>query len=116
MEFSCQGHTNDFFPINVSFYSKRPYAEILVTYFSFFIFYLEFFKLSYLRKFLFPYFLIFLQVNDVVLVDDGTSVKYAADSNFFTEKYEILWRRYCFGIVWKWQSVRDFASYPSPSR
>ncbi|XP_046447196.1 coatomer subunit delta-like [Daphnia pulex] len=58
MEFSCQGHANDFFPINVNFYSKRSYAEI--------------------------------SVNDVVLVDDGTSVKYAADSNFFTEKYEIL--------------------------
>jgi len=30
MEFSCQGHVNDFFPINVSFYSKRPYADLTV--------------------------------------------------------------------------------------
>ena len=26
-----------------------------------------------------------------MLVDDGSSVKYSADTNFFTEKYEILW-------------------------
>jgi len=58
LEFSCQGHTEDFFPINVAFYSKRPYAD--------------------------------LSVADVVLVDDGSSVKYSADTNFFTEKYEIL--------------------------
>lgn len=31
------------------------------------------------------------KVSDVVLVDDGSSVKYSADTNFFTEKYEILW-------------------------
>ena len=37
MEFSCQGHANDFFPINVSFYSKRPYAEILVRRFIFLV-------------------------------------------------------------------------------
>jgi len=58
MEFSCQGQAEDFFPINVSFYSKRPYAD--------------------------------LTVSDVVLVDDGSSVKYSADTNFFAEKYEIL--------------------------
>lgn len=58
LEFSCQGQAEDFFPINVTFYSKRPYAD--------------------------------LSVGDVVLVDDGSSVKYSADTNFFTEKYEIL--------------------------
>ena len=72
-----------------------------------------YFPRFFLVWFLIPYFLWLFQVNDVVLVDDGTSVKYAADSNFFTEKYEILWRL-CFEIAW--QSVRDFASYPSPSR
>ena len=72
-----------------------------------------YFPRFFLVWFLIPYFLWLFQVNDVVLVDDGTSVKYAADSNFFTEKYEILWRL-CSEIAW--QSVRDFASYPSPSR
>ena len=33
MEFSCQGQAEDFFPINVSFYSKRPYADLSVTQF-----------------------------------------------------------------------------------
>lgn len=30
------------------------------------------------------------QVNDVLLVDDGSSVKHAVDTSFQTEKYEIL--------------------------
>jgi len=58
MEFSCQGHPGDFFPINVSFYSKRPYAD--------------------------------LSINDVMLVDDGSSVKHAVDISVVAEKYEIL--------------------------
>lgn len=36
------------------------------------------------------YSFIFLQVNDVVLVDDGTPVKHAVDVGLQTEKYEIL--------------------------
>lgn len=30
IEFTCQGHANDFFPVNVSFYSKRTFADITV--------------------------------------------------------------------------------------
>ena len=30
MEFSINGHPDDFFPVNVSFVSKRPYSDIEV--------------------------------------------------------------------------------------
>jgi len=81
MEFTCQGHVNDFFPINVSFYSKRSYADLSVSYFL----YLLYHNWQYIYNFSLNF-----QVMDVVQVDDGISVKYAADTNFFTEKYEIL--------------------------
>lgn len=48
MEFSCQGHANDFFPINVNFYSKRSYAEISVRLQSVFI-YSIFLQFSHFR-------------------------------------------------------------------
>ena len=30
MEFSCGGNADDFFPVHVSFYSKKSYSEIRV--------------------------------------------------------------------------------------
>lgn len=30
MEFSCGGNADDFFPVHVSFYSKKTYSEIKV--------------------------------------------------------------------------------------
>ena len=32
MEFSCGGNADDFFPVRVTFYSKKPYSEIKVSF------------------------------------------------------------------------------------
>ncbi|KAH8414696.1 hypothetical protein KR215_000121, partial [Drosophila sulfurigaster] len=59
MEFSCSASIpGDFFPLQVSFVSKTPYAAI--------------------------------SAQDVVQVDNDTSVKYSSETILFVEKYEIV--------------------------
>lgn len=58
MEFSIAGHTNDFFPVAVSFVSKKSFCDI--------------------------------EVEDVVLVDNDSHVKFSSEVVLYVEKYEIV--------------------------
>uniref|UniRef100_A0A0K2TRS3 Coatomer subunit delta n=1 Tax=Lepeophtheirus salmonis TaxID=72036 RepID=A0A0K2TRS3_LEPSM len=58
MEFSANGQPDDFFPVNVSFYSKKLFSGI--------------------------------EVEDVIFVQDGGSVKHSVESILTTDKYQIV--------------------------
>lgn len=77
LEFTAPGTPEDFFPLIVSFASRKPFADILV---SWLIFVIDLHVLIYIK----------LQVTEVVDVDDGTPVKYSSEVLFFAEKYEIV--------------------------
>ncbi|XP_064651344.1 coatomer subunit delta-like [Lineus longissimus] len=58
MEFSMGGHPDDFYPINVTFYSKKSYCD--------------------------------MEIQDVLMVDDKSPVRYSSETVFYVAKYEIL--------------------------
>lgn len=58
LEFTVAGNPGDFFPVNVSFVSKKPYCDI--------------------------------EVENVLMVDDETNVKYSSEVICYVDKYEIV--------------------------
>lgn len=87
MEFSVQSATPaDFFPLQISFSSKTPYANIKVKIIILFLSPLPR-KGSTTEKI---YDLFILQVNEVLMVEDDSPVKHSVDTVFFTENYEIV--------------------------
>ena len=47
--------------------------------------------IEFLAEMIVDFSLVVCQINDVMLVDDGSSVKHAVDISVVAEKYEILW-------------------------
>ncbi len=90
MEFSIAGHPDDFFPVNVSFVSKKTYCDIEVRCKLLSIIYRSCTgDLTSVFIHLLPI-ILFLQVKDIRGVDSDTSVKYSSEVLLYVDKYEIV--------------------------